>query len=99
LRGYIKRRLDFNLARFANRLSHVSVRISDGDGPSGGRLYSCRVEVEIRPSSGLLAREVSDPDLYSAIDAASDRIGRALHRTLAWDGEPVAAEGVARARA
>ena len=52
LRAYIRRRLQFSLARFADGLAHVSVRVSDTEAASGDRLYACRVEVEIRPSGG-----------------------------------------------
>jgi ribosomal subunit interface protein len=88
LRGYIERRLQAGLARFSSRVAHVSVRISDVEGPSGQRLYSSRVEAEVRPSGGLLVREVSNGDLYAAIDLSFDRLGRALHRTLAGNELP-----------
>jgi ribosomal subunit interface protein len=87
LRAYVQRRLQFSLARFADRLAHVSVRIAHTEGASGERLYVCRVEAEVRPSGGPMVEEVADRDLYTAIDLAADRAGRALRRTLAWGRE------------
>jgi hypothetical protein len=34
-----------------------------------------------------MVEEVADRDLYTAIDLAADRAGRALRRTLAWGRE------------
>lgn len=90
LRGYAERRLRAALEPFAGRIGHVSVRISDTEGDSGQRLYSSRVEAEIRPSGGPLVQEVSDADLYVAIDRSFEGLGRALHRRLAWDIEVAA---------
>jgi hypothetical protein len=59
----------------------VSVGISDIDSGTGTRYYSCRVEAELRPSGGSLIEEVSDSDLFRAIDRAMDQVGRGL-----WEG-------------
>jgi ribosomal subunit interface protein len=92
LRGYVERRLQASLGRFSSRVGHVSVRISDVEGASGQRLYSSRVEAEVRPSGGPLVQELVDADLYAAIDLSFDRLSRALHRTLAWStGVPTTA--------
>jgi ribosomal subunit interface protein len=93
LRACIRRRLEFSLARFADRLAHVSVRVSDREPTPDGRLYVCRVEAEIRPSGGALMEEVTDHNLHGAIDLAADRLGRALHRTLVWNGDAAGAHG------
>ena len=87
LRAYTLRRLQFSIARFADRLSHVSVRVADAEGNAGQRQYACRVEVEIRPSGGPLVEEVVDRDVYTAIDLATDRLGGALRRRLVWGVE------------
>ena len=81
LRAYIDRRVYSSLGGFADRLHQVSVGISDRDSAKGGRYYSCRVEARLRPSGGSLVEEVSDTDLFRAIDRAMDQVGRAL-----WEG-------------
>jgi ribosomal subunit interface protein len=81
LRAYIDRKVHSSLGRFGDRLHHVSVGISDIDSGTGTRYYSCRVEAELKPSGGPLVEEVSDNDLFRAIDRAMDHVGRAL-----WEG-------------
>ena len=81
VRAYIDRRVYSSLARFGDRLHHVSVGISDIDTGTSAPLYSCRIEAEVRPSSGSLVEEASDRDLFRAIDRAMDQVGRAL-----WEG-------------
>ena len=103
LRAYIDRRVYSSLGRFADRLHHVSVAISDIDSGTGTRHYSCRVEAEVRPSGGPLVADVADSDLFRAIDRAMDQVGRALweglrssphrHRSLTRPGRMAAAAG------
>jgi ribosome-associated translation inhibitor RaiA len=81
LRAYIDRRVYSSLGRFAERLHGVSVGIADIDLGTGTPYYSCRVEAELMPSGGPLVEEVSDGDLFRAIDRAMDQVGRAL-----WEG-------------
>ena len=93
LRARIRRRLELSLARFGDRVAQVTVRVTSGESTSHGRLHVCRVEVELRPSGGSLVEEVTDTDLHRAVDLAADRLGRALRRTLAWDGDGTGAAG------
>jgi ribosomal subunit interface protein len=103
LRAYVDRRVYSSLGRFADRLHHVSVGISDIDSGKGTRYYSCRVEAELKPSGGSLFEEVSDTDLFRAIDRAMGQVGRALwerarpsphrHRSLTRVGSVAAAAG------
>lgn len=85
LRAHVQRRLQFSIARFANRLGDVSIRIGHTEGASGERVYVCRAEAEVRPPGGTVLEEVADRDLYTAIDLTADRIGRALRRALDRD--------------
>ena len=88
LRAYIRRRFEASLARFADRVGHLSVLVSNGERTAGRRMYLCRAEVEVRPSAGPLLQEAAHHDLHAAIDLTADQLGRALHRRLApEDGE------------
>jgi ribosomal subunit interface protein len=78
---HIKRRLQFALSRFESRVLQVTVRLADLNGPRGGVDKQCRMAVAI-PSSGHIRAEVTDADLYTAIDRAADRIGHAVAREL-----------------
>jgi ribosome-associated translation inhibitor RaiA len=93
LRACIRRRLELSLARFGDRVAQVTVRVSSREATSLGRLYVCRAEAELLPSGGALVEEVTDHDLHRAVDLAADRLGRALRRTLAWDGDVKGAAG------
>lgn len=81
LQAYIERQLQFALSRFGARVSHVTVRVTDLNGPRGGVDKQCRMAAAV-PSSGHIRAEVIDADLYTAIDRAADRIGRAVAREL-----------------
>jgi ribosomal subunit interface protein len=76
-RNYIERRLRFALGRFGGRVGQVSLRLT-ADGQNHTR---CRVTTEVRPF-GRVAVEEIDPDLFSAIDRATGRIGRLFGREL-----------------
>jgi putative sigma-54 modulation protein len=75
LHTYIDRRLRFALGRYGDRIGSISVKISrSGD-------TDCRISVELRPF-GRLAVQESGPDLFTAVDRATGRLGRLLTRQL-----------------
>lgn len=76
-RSYVERRLRFALGRFGGRVGQISVRLC-GDGPAEVR---CRISTEVLPFGGVAVEE-SDPDLFTAIDRATGRIGRSFGREL-----------------
>ncbi len=77
LQSYIERRLRFALGRFGDRVGAVAVRI----GADGKANASCHVTSEVLPW-GRVAVQERDPDLFSAIDRATGRIGRVFGREL-----------------
>lgn len=77
LRSYIERRLRFALGRFGGRVGHLTVRIG-ADGKVASR---CRISAEVLPF-GRVAVEERDPDLFTAVDRATGRIGRLFGREL-----------------
>jgi ribosomal subunit interface protein len=78
---HTERRLRFAVGRFSDRIEDVTVRFEDVNGPRGGVDMACRVVARLRPG-GAVRVEEREADLYSAIDRAADRIGRALRREL-----------------
>ncbi len=84
LRNYAKRRLQFALDRFSDRISRLTIRVADLNGPRGGTDKYCHVQVEF-VRSGSLVLEETDADLYAAIDRAAHRLGQALGRRLGRD--------------
>ena len=73
VRNYTARRLHFALGRFASRIGRIVVRISDTNGVRGG--------IDLRPS-GQVVLDQTDADLFTAIDRASERVGRAFLREI-----------------
>jgi len=76
-------------ARLAHALNHgrdvftrIVVRLSEVDGPRGGKDRCCGIEVRLKGAPALIVEDIQS-DLYLAIDRASARIGRALDRHLA----------------
>lgn len=82
LKDYTKRRVRLVVGRFGRRIAHVTVRISDVNGPRGGSDKLCRVEARLWGRLPLVAEDTA-ADLRQAVDRAIDRIGRAIERAVA----------------
>lgn len=81
LREYIERRLRFALGWADERLRHVSVRLSDENGPRGGKDKRCRLQVTFCGAPSVVIAD-TEADLYVAIDRVADRASRAVARRL-----------------
>jgi len=79
MRSYIERRLRLTLGRYVGRLLQVRLQVTGARGRSDA---GCRVGAEIFPSGRLLQHEVLDPCLFSAIDAAVERLARSVRREV-----------------
>jgi ribosomal subunit interface protein len=96
LRLHVGRRLGLSLGRFGERIDKVSVHFTRTDAPSGGSESHCRIDVDLNPRH--LRADDADPDLFAAVDGATDRVSRSVARVLERDGEgtemvPLAARG------
>ena len=81
LRKAIEHRLSFALSRFANRISRVTIRLVDINGPKGGKDKKCLIDATLIPTTSVVVEDI-DPDLDVAIDRAMDRLGRTVGRRL-----------------
>jgi ribosomal subunit interface protein len=72
---HIQRRLRFALSRVADRVSHVSARVSG----TAGREVQCQLSAEVKPF-GRVTVQASAPDLMSSIDGAVGKLKRLLER-------------------
>ena len=81
LREHTERRLRFAFGWADDCLRQVSVRLSDENGPRGGKDKCCRIQITF-PGAPSVVIEDTETDLYVAIDRASDRIGRSVARRL-----------------
>ena len=65
----VERRVQFAVGRFDGRVTRVSVRVADVNGPRGGIDKRCRIAVRVRPA-GEIVVEDTHPDLYKSLRVA-----------------------------
>ena len=99
LRQHAERRLQFALSWAGNDVRRIVVRLSDINGPRGGKDKRCTIQIPIPRAQDVLIED-TESDLYVAIDRAVDRAERTLARKLERLHEyrhqrPVADESVA----
>jgi len=80
LRQYAGARLKAVLARFADAIAEVTVRMDDINGPErGGVDKLCRAVIRFRDSSLLVVEELGS-EMTGVIDRVVERVGRGLAR-------------------
>ena len=81
LRLHTERRMLFALGRADAQVSHLSVRLSDLNGPRGGEDKCCQLQITLIGAPEVLIED-TEKDLYVAIDRAADRAGRTVARRI-----------------
>ena len=81
LRDYAFKRLAYNLNCGDGYIGRVIVRLSDINGPRGGKDKRCLLEVRLKGQPEMVIED-TEVDLYMAIDRAAERAGRTLARRL-----------------
>lgn len=81
MQSSIERRLRFLLGRFGERISRVTVYLSDLNGPHGGLGKHCRIVVRL-VRSGQIVVEDTDTDLGAVVERTADRVGKTVRREL-----------------
>jgi ribosome-associated translation inhibitor RaiA len=81
LREHTSRRLQFAFGWASHHLGKVSVRLSDENGPRGGKDKLCRIRIVFPGTQDIVIEDV-ETDLYVAIARAADRAGRLVARRL-----------------
>lgn len=81
LRDHIDRRINAALDRFEARISRVTVRLRDLNGPRGGLDKECRIAIKLIPS-GELFIEQRDDNLRAAVATAADRAAEVVRRAV-----------------
>ncbi len=74
-----RRRFAHALGRFAHRVSNVSLRIDDVNGPRGGRDIECLAVVALSPSGSLVVRGVYQTPAQGVSDIL-DRVRESILR-------------------
>lgn len=80
-RNYIEERLNRSLGRIKDRISHLTIRVDDINGPKGGADMRCHIEVHLVRSGTILADVVAG-DLRTAVDEAADRAALRIVKEL-----------------
>ena len=81
LSEYIQQRLAFGLGRVARRVGSVVVQLNEGHRARHDREKRCRIRVRLEPAMGVVVEDAQS-DMYTAIEHAAARIGRAVSRSL-----------------
>ena len=81
LRSHCERRMRFALGPSSSRLSAISVRLTDVNGPRGGVDKRVIIKATL-PGAPPVVVGHDEPDIYVAIGRAADRISRTLSRKL-----------------
>jgi len=81
LQSHAQRRLQYALSSIDETIQRVVVRLSDVNGPRGGKDKRCRLQLVLSGLPDVIVED-TQADLYAAIDRASDRAGRTLLRRL-----------------
>ncbi len=78
---HVESRLEAALGPFARSVVTVTVRLQDVNASRGGIDKRCGVVVALR-GRGVVTAEVTDGDLYAAVDAVARRARRAVKRAV-----------------
>jgi len=81
MRQHIERRVLFALGWADYQVKKVEIRLSDLNGPRGGEDKRCQIQILATGIPQVLIQDI-EPDVYVAVDRATDRAGRALARRL-----------------
>lgn len=82
LAEHVTRKVHQHLSRFGNRLTAVEARLSDVNGPRGGRDKRCLLSAQVE-RSGTVHIEELNQDFYTAVDLALGRLAQAVGRSIA----------------
>ena len=77
-----RKRLEFALGRFADRVRSLTVRLTDVNGPRGGPDKRCLIAVRLTRPGRVIVIEDVDADHNVAISRAAERTSRAVSRAV-----------------
>lgn len=77
-----RRRLEFALGRFANRVRSLRVRLTDVNGPRGGLDKKCLITVRLTRPRRVIVIEDVDADERAAVSRTVERLARAVSRAV-----------------
>ncbi len=81
LRDHAERRLHFALTCCDDHIQKIVMRLSDINGPRGGKDKRCHLQVVLSGLPDVVVEDI-ETDMYIAIDRATGRAGRTLVRKI-----------------
>lgn len=81
LAEHVTRKVHQHLSRFGQRVTAVDARLSDINGPRGGRDKRCFFTVQVEGAPPV-AVETLHQDFYAAVDLALGRVAEAVGRNI-----------------
>lgn len=81
LKLHVERRVRFALTRYRDRVTRISVRLSDENGPRGGVDKRCRLHLLLGGLPDIVVED-TEADLYVAVSRSAERAERTLGRQL-----------------
>ena len=78
---YTTRKIHHHLSRFGARVGGIDVRLSDVNGPRGGRDKRCLLMAS-GPGIGSVRVEELHEDFYAGVDQALGRLAQAVGRSI-----------------
>ena len=82
IRTHVLARFDQALDRFSSRLSRVTIRLKDDNGPKGGEDKVCDLTIEFTHAAKPMHVSRRHEDLYKAVSLAASTAKYRLSRTL-----------------
>jgi hypothetical protein len=80
-RDHISRKLGMKLGKFASSIERVTVRLSDANGPKGGRDQVCQIKVVMSGLPSVVVEE-RDTRFQRAVDRAINSATLAVRRSV-----------------
>lgn len=81
LQAYVRKRVAFKLGKFGLRISRISVRLEDINGPKGSPGYSCKIKVMVPRHSPVMLTEIASTP-RGAFDAVIDSAERSVRKLV-----------------
>jgi ribosome-associated translation inhibitor RaiA len=82
LKAYIRRRIDFALSRFSNKVRRIRLVVKNRSGPLGRIEKFCRIRVQLLGKRTVTV-SYSDDNVHAAIAYATDQMHRVVARKIA----------------
>lgn len=80
-RDYIARKLGMKLGKFASSIERITVRLSDTNGPKGGRDQRCQIKVVLSGLPSVVVNQ-TDSTVLRTVDPAIEAVAIAVRRRL-----------------